>query len=58
MKNEQVWRHAESIMARRERLRLIRRGTIRPAYAMQPQALVKKDDRWVPALRINGQDVA
>lgn len=52
-----VWRKAEAINNRRERLRLIRAGRIRPAYAMEPQLMVKVDGKWTPGLKINGETV-
>lgn len=55
--NEGVWRRAQSDQARRERLRLLKKGTIRPIHRIQPQMLLKEGDRWVPALVINGQSV-
>lgn len=51
---ELIWRKAESNMARRERMRLIRSGRIVPAYRMQPQLMVRDaNGRWVPELRIH-----
>lgn len=49
---EAVWRKAETAMARRERLRLIRLGRIVPAHRMQPQMLVREGGKWVPQLVI------
>ena len=50
---ENVWKAAESVMARRERLRYIREGRIVPAHKMQPQMMVKDENgRWCPELVI------
>ena len=41
----------------RERHRLIRKGTIRPDYAMQPQLMVKDGDgNWMPEIKIIEED--
>lgn len=48
--NEHIWRQVEKAMARRERSRLIRKGTIVPAWGMKPQMMVKSpvDGSWLP----------
>ncbi len=48
--NEHIWRQAERHQARRERNRLIRNGTITPAWGMKPQLMVKSpvDGSWLP----------
>lgn len=48
--SEHVWRQAEHSLARRERLRLIRLGRIRPDTG-QPTPLVKgSDGRWTTVI--------
>ncbi len=45
----------ERLEARRERNRLMKNGTIRPAYAMQPQLMVRNPDAkggWSPGIGI------
>lgn len=51
---EGVWRRAEYSQARRERLRLIRNGTITPAHSMPPQLLVRNPSAkggWSPEIK-------
>lgn len=48
---EANWRRFERDSARRNRIRLIRRNVIVPAYAMPPQMLVKVDGIWKPEIR-------
>lgn len=55
--NDAVWRKAESNQARRERFRLIKKGTIRTLARIQPQMLLKTATGWSPAIVINGVSV-
>jgi hypothetical protein len=42
----------------RERHRLIKKGFIRPAYAMQPQLMVKDEGgNWVPEIKVISETV-
>lgn len=51
--NEFTRRRAESHQARYERNRLIRKGWIIPAYAMQPQLMVKDSNgNWEPEIKV------
>jgi hypothetical protein len=51
--NEELWRQAERHMVRRERMRLMKRGIIRPAYMMPPQLMVKNaDGSWSPEIKV------
>lgn len=53
VKDEATWRAAERSMLRRERFRLVRSGTIRPASMMQPQLMVKNQDgSWSPEIMV------
>lgn len=47
---DSAFRNMERSLARKERARLIRNGTIRPAYMMQPQLMVKNEGQWVPQI--------
>jgi hypothetical protein len=47
------WDHIRRLGLRRERNRLIKLGVIRPAYAMQPQLMVRNPDvkgGWSPGI--------
>lgn len=51
--NEELWRQAERHMVRRERMRLMKRGIIRPSYMMPPQLMVKNaDGSWSPEIKV------
>lgn len=51
---DSVWRRAEKFLCNRERLRLIKKGVLTPAYKIKPQMMVKdKDGRWCPQMVIH-----
>lgn len=51
--SEGLWRHAEKDMMRRERIRLVRNGTIVPEYDLKPQMMVKDaKGQWVPEIKV------
>lgn len=51
------WAHFDMVMARRNRARLIRNGTITPPSRMKPQMLVRNPDvagGWSPEIKRHG----
>ena len=50
--NDALWNRVRANQVRRERLRLIQNGNIRPSWGMQPQLMVKDaSGSWVPGLK-------